>query len=93
MRCEEKVIYMYYVYILRCKGDRLYTGFTTDVKRRFKEHLSGEGGRFTRSFPPFEIVYCASFDTRSEACREEYRIKQLTKKKKEELIRAQILNI
>lgn len=84
---------MYYVYILRCKGDRLYTGFTTDVERRYEEHKSGEGGRFTRSFPPIEIVYTASFSTRSEACKEEYRIKQLTKKQKENLITHHKLNL
>lgn len=77
---------MYYVYILRCKGNRLYTGYTTDIVRRYNEHASGKGGKFTRMFPPLEIVYRASFATKSEACREEYRIKQLTKKQKEKLI-------
>lgn len=77
---------MYYVYILKCKGDRLYTGYTSDVEKRFKEHASGKGGKFTRVFPPIEVVYKAAYLTRSEALKEEYRIKQLTKKQKEELI-------
>lgn len=80
---------MHYVYILRCRGDKLYTGYTTDVRRRYKEHSSGRGGKFTRIYPPTDLVYVASYDTRSEACREEYRIKQLTRTQKEELISRQ----
>ncbi|MCF6768431.1 GIY-YIG nuclease family protein [Thiotrichales bacterium 19S11-10] len=46
----------YYVYILECREGRLYTGYTTDLDRRFKEHCSGIASKFTRSFPPEKIT-------------------------------------
>ena len=57
---------MYYVYILECKDKSLYTGITTDVQRRFKEHVLGKGGAYTRSHKVKKILYIEKLKTRSE---------------------------
>ncbi len=79
---------MYYVYILRCEGDRLYTGITTDVQRRFAEHSgqNGRGAKFTRSHKVQSVAAVWSTADRSLASKLEYRIKALTRQKKLELI-------
>lgn len=79
---------MYYVYILRCEGDRLYTGITTDVRRRFSEHSgqSGRGAKFTRSHKALSVAAVWSTADRSLASKLEYRIKALSRQKKLELI-------
>jgi putative endonuclease len=77
----------WYVYMLRCADNSLYTGATTDVARRFKEHTGGKlGAKYTRSNKPESITYTATFKTRSEAQIEEARIKKLSKAEKESLI-------
>ena len=78
----------YYIYILRCKGDVLYTGITTDIKRRLAEHSGqAEGGaKFTRARRPVELAALWSTDTRSRAQSLEYRIKHLTRSRKTALI-------
>ena len=65
---------VYYVYILRCSGDRLYTGITTDPERRLREHsgLDAGGARFTRANPPEGFAALWSTDTRSRAQSLEY---------------------
>ncbi|MFA6257363.1 MAG: GIY-YIG nuclease family protein [Candidatus Paceibacterota bacterium] len=77
---------MYYLYILKCADGSLYTGITTDLKRRVGEH-NGEGGsragaRYTASRRPVKIVYSRVIKDRSEATREEARIKKLTRAEK-----------
>jgi putative endonuclease len=79
---------MYFVYILRCADDSLYTGITTDPVRRFREH-AGEapnGAKFTHSHPPKAVEALWSCADRSTASRLEYAIKQLTRAKKLRLI-------
>ncbi len=75
----------YYVYILRCTDDSLYAGITTDVKRRFAEHLSGsaKGAKYTKTHPPKEIVAVWQAGNRSAASKLEWRLKHLTKAQKE----------
>lgn len=80
---------MYSVYIIECENDKLYTGITTDVERRFQEHLSGKGARFTRINRPIRVVYSKECGDRSTASKEELRIKRLTKAAKLELIKEQ----
>lgn len=46
----------WYVYLLECQNGKIYTGITTDVNRRFDEHLSGTGAKFTRANPPVQIL-------------------------------------
>ncbi|MFH1593439.1 MAG: GIY-YIG nuclease family protein, partial [Candidatus Omnitrophota bacterium] len=66
---------MWYVYIIRCKGDKLYTGITNDLERRLSEHNSGQGGRFTRSRLPVKLVYRETRPDRSKALKREAQIK------------------
>ena len=77
----------HFTYIVRCADDTLYTGYTTDVKRRVNEHNGHKkGARYTRARQPVTLVYYQSFETKSLACKEEARIKKLTKKQKIMLI-------
>lgn len=78
----------WYLYILRCKGDRLYTGITVDVEKRFAAHCAGKGAKFTRGRGPLELVYQEFCGSHSEALRREMEIKKLTRKQKYELILA-----
>ena len=77
---------MNYTYILRCADGSLYTGWTNDLDRRIKAHKAGRGGKYTRAHAPVELVYCESFDTKTEAMRREWHIKQLKRKQKLALI-------
>lgn len=77
---------MYYVYILRCGDDTLYTGYTTDVERRIEEHRCGTGAKYTRGRDPLELVHTEAYETRSAAMAREYEIKQLSRDAKEQLI-------
>jgi len=83
----EKYFYMYFLYILECKNGALYTGITTDVKRRFNEHKMGTGGRYTRAKKVLRIVYTEEHPNRSSASRREAEIKSWRREKKIALIR------
>jgi putative endonuclease len=76
----------YFVYILLCQDDSYYTGSTNDVEKRFKDHLTGKGARYTKSHKPVKIVYREKFATKSEALKREAEIKSWPRKKKENLI-------
>ena len=77
----------YYVYMLRCTDGSLYTGITTDVKRRFAEHLAGgvKGAKYTKNHLPQKIAAVWQVENRSVASKSEWRIKHLTKQQKEAL--------
>ena len=77
---------MYVVYILECRDGTLYTGITTDIGRRFKQHQSGEGGRYTKSRGTKKLMYVEDARDRSAALKREAIIKKLSRKKKLELI-------
>ena len=66
---------MYYVYLIECGDKTLYTGITTDIQRRFKEHSLGKGGAYTRSKKVRKVLYTEQFSTRSEALEREAQIK------------------
>lgn len=77
----------WFLYIIQAQNGFYYTGITTDLKRRFKEHLEGRGGaKFFRTSSPKKIVYTEEYETKSQALKREYAIKQMTRKKKQELI-------
>ncbi|WP_018150342.1 GIY-YIG nuclease family protein [Leeia oryzae] len=67
----------WWVYLLLCKGDRIYTGIARDVLNRCQLHATGKGARFTRSFPPVRLLACKRFDDRTGAAREEILTKRL----------------
>jgi putative endonuclease len=73
----------FYVYIVTCSDNTLYTGITTDISRRLKEHnLTTRGAKYTRSRRPVTLAYCRLAGTRSEALVEEHRIKKLKRSQK-----------
>jgi putative endonuclease len=79
---------MYYLYILECADKTLYTGITTDLKRRVEEHNgTKKGAKYTSARRPVRVVYTRKFKNRSNASREEARIKKLKKSEKVELIK------
>jgi len=77
---------MWYLYILECSDGTLYTGITTDVNRRLLEHNSGKGAKYTRVRRPVVLRALFEAKNRSEASKEEYRIKQLNRTEKLKLI-------
>ena len=78
----------WYLYILRCKDNTLYTGITTDVARRLEVHRSGKGAKYTRGRCPLELIYQEHCGTHSEALKRELEIKAMSRKKKEEMVSA-----
>ena len=80
----------WYIYIVRCADDTLYTGVTTNLDRRIKEHNSHQqkGARYTRARRPVSLVYTELAENRSEASVKEYSIKQLSRAQKESLCRS-----
>lgn len=82
---------IWHVYILDCDGRYYYTGITTDIERRTRQHQSGKspGARATRGFSTIERVYAVAVGSRSEAQRIEYRLKKLSRKEKRRIIREQ----
>lgn len=74
------------VYIIRTTSGKLYTGITTDLKRRLEKHKNKKGAKYFRTETPSEIVFTEDHKNRSEATKREIEIKKLSKKKKEELI-------
>lgn len=82
---------MNYVYIIECKDGSLYTGWTNNLKKRFKDHSEGKGAKYTRGRGPFKIVYFETFDEKRDALKREYEIKSFTRDKKLELIKNNVL--
>jgi len=82
---------MNYTYILKCKDDSLYTGWTNDLKKRITSHNAGKGAKYTKARRPVELVYYEEFQTREEAMKREYAINQLSRKEKEALIKTRPL--
>jgi DNA-binding protein HU-beta len=80
---------IWHLYLVECADGSLYTGIATDVERRFREHVSGKGARFTRSRKAIRLVASRPIGSRSEALRAEIAIKQLPREKKTEAVRLQ----
>ena len=79
----------YFIYILKCNDDTLYTGITTDVERRLSEHNSSpKGAKYTKARRPVTLIYTEELADRSSACKREYAIKQLSRDEKKALINA-----
>ena len=80
----------WYLYILRCKDNTLYTGITTDVEKRLEAHRSGKGAKYTRGRAPLELVYRESCGSHSDALKREAEIKKLSRQAKELLVKSQV---
>lgn len=74
---------MWHIYILKCSDDTFYTGITKDLKRRTEEHnFSNLGAKYTRGRRPVQLIYSRKMKDKSEALKEELRIKKMTKQEK-----------
>ncbi len=79
---------MYYLYILECADETLYTGITVNLERRISEHNSSHlGAKYTKSRRPVKLMYFKKFCNRSAVSKEEARIKLLSRKEKLEIIK------
>ena len=79
---------MWYLYVVECADRSLYTGVTTDVQRRLREHnKSTKGAKYTRSRRPVKLVYYEEHVDRSLACKAEYALKKMSRKNKLEYIK------
>lgn len=77
---------MPYCYILKCSDGTFYTGWTTDIERRVKQHNAGQGARYTRIRRPVKLVYAESLPDRAAAQKRELAIKRMPRAKKLALI-------
>lgn len=75
-----------YVYILQCRDNSLYTGWTNDIDKRLAAHNAGKGAKYTRGRGPVRLVYWEVFPSKEEAMKREAAIKRLPAAKKRELI-------
>jgi putative endonuclease len=79
----------WFLYIIRCGDNTLYTGITMDVQRRLAEHrgIGGKGAKYLCGRGPLKVVYKIKAGTRSRALTMEYKVKSMEKKEKEKLIK------
>lgn len=73
---------MFYVYMLRCSDDSLYTGWTTNLQKRLLAHNRGVGSKYTRARRPVAFVYFEKCESKSEALKREAEIKRLSRQEK-----------
>lgn len=72
----------WFVYILLCEDNSLYTGSTNNLEKRFLDHQNGRGGRYTRSHKPVKLIYTEELATKSEALKREIEIKSWSRRSK-----------
>ena len=76
----------HFVYIVKCVDNTYYTGYSTDIEKRIEKHNAGKGAKYTKTRRPVRLIHWESFETKSEALKREYVIKQMTRTQKETLI-------
>lgn len=81
---------MNYTYIVKCADGTFYTGWTNNLDRRIAAHNAGTGAKYTKNRRPVELAYYEEFDTKEEAMRREWEIKQLTRVQKMKLVTARV---
>lgn len=77
---------MNYTYIVQCRDGSFYTGWTNNIEKRIEDHNNGKGAKYTKARRPVTLVYYEMFQTKEEAMRREYVIKQMRRAEKEQLI-------
>ncbi|HBQ0773580.1 GIY-YIG nuclease family protein [Klebsiella pneumoniae] len=80
------MIVCWFLYLIRTADNRLYTGITTDVPRRIRQHQAGKGAKALRGKGDLQLAFSHEVGEHSLALRLEYRVKQLTKREKERLV-------
>ncbi len=88
MRSKIKRSSKFYVYILECSDKTYYTGYTNNIKERFRLHNSGRGAKYTRDRSPVKLVWVKEYKYFKVAFKKERDIKTLSRKAKQELIKA-----
>ncbi|MGY4105203.1 GIY-YIG nuclease family protein [Ignavigranum ruoffiae] len=75
----------HYFYVLYCKDDSLYAGYTNDLEQRLATHNAGQGAKYTRpkSRRPLKLIYAELWPSQRQAMQQEYRFKQFRRLKKE----------
>ena len=73
---------MNYTYILKCNDGTLYTGWTNNLEKRVKDHNEGKGAKYTKARRPVTLVYYEEFESKEEAMKREYAIKQMSRSEK-----------
>ena len=86
MSVETSAVLNWQVYILLCSDNSLYTGITTDITRRFQQHVDGCGAKYFRGRQPLQVVYLEAEHSRASASRREAFIKRLKRAEKEHLL-------
>jgi putative endonuclease len=76
----------WFLYLIECQDGSIYTGITTDVVRRYAEHVSGKGARYTRAHPPKQLLAVFPYADRAAVSRAEYITKQLSAQAKWQLV-------
>ena len=79
----------YYVYVILCKDNSFYTGYTKNLDSRMRLHMNGKASRYTRMHRPKKIVYVEEFDSRTKAMQRERKVKRLNHRQKLALINSQ----
>jgi len=83
---------IYFVYMIRCKDDSLYTGITNNISKRWEQHRKGTASKYTKARGPVSIEYIETMKNKSEAMKKECFIKKKTKRFKENLIKEMKMN-
>jgi putative endonuclease len=90
---DHQILFMpYYVYVILCRDNTFYTGYTKDIDSRMKLHMNGKAARYTRTHKPKKLVYVQEYSSRAEAMRNERKTKRLSHCQKLELINAHTKN-
>ena len=76
----------FYTYLILTENNTYYCGYTDDIEKRYKKHQEGSGAKYTKANKPVKIAYLEEFTTKSEAMKEEYRIKHLSRQEKDKLV-------
>ncbi|MDD3160037.1 MAG: GIY-YIG nuclease family protein [Candidatus ainarchaeum sp.] len=82
---------MFFVYFVKCKDNTLYCGYTNNLENRIKIHNLGKGAKYTKKRLPVKLVYFEEFESKSEALKREYKLKQLKRLDKLNLINSKII--
>ncbi len=82
----ERMTNLFYVYILKCKDNSLYTGYTDSLDKRLKKHNDGKASKYTRSRLPVQMVYYEEHPDKSSAMKREIKIKSLSRENKIKLV-------
>ena len=90
---NEKTLQLWYVYVLECSDKSLYTGYTNDLEKRLAKHRSGKGAKYTRTRLPVALYHYEIHDTKSNAMKREYAIKQMTRNEKLQLITRKLFTL